>query len=160
MRFYKIILFLSFVAFANSSQADFADSCPRMSKANSCSFYDKCLEAKNQCGSEGYPLNYGLKFCNIFNSMKLSSKGEKWITATMACLQEELVDFAEAKTACSTIQKKAFESHVQCYVNSGFCELPTDDKLKIAATNLWETVTSLEGSLQAAKTLAECATKD
>lgn len=139
------------------AHAEFAPSCPKMSKANSCDFYDKCLEAKNSCGSDGYPLGYGLKFCETFNSMELSASGEKWITATMACLQERLIDYAEVKTSCDKIHTEAFNNHVQCYVDSGFCKLPLSDKAQIAATNLWATVTSLEGTVQAAKTLSACA---
>lgn len=138
------------------SLAEFPPQCPKMSQPNNCEFYDKCLEAKNSCGASGYPLGYGLKFCGTFNSMALSAEGEKWITATMACLQERLIDYAETKTSCDKIRTEAFSSHVQCYVDSGFCKLPLSDKATIAKTNLWATVTSLEGSVQAAKTLSAC----
>jgi len=148
------LLLITFMS--TQTSAEFSPSCPKLSQPNNCDFYEKCLEEKNQCGIDGYPLNYGLKFCNVFNSMELSSSGEKWITATMACLQEGLVDFAEKKTSCSVIEAEAFGSHVQCYVDSGFCDLPFSDKTKIATTNFWATVTSLAGTVQAAKTLVEC----
>lgn len=150
------LVYLVIMAMVPQALAEFPDSCPRVSQENNCDFYDRCLEAKNQCGNDGYPLGYGLKFCRKFSAMELSAEGERWITATMACLQEQLVDLAETKTDCGTIQTKAFESHVQCYLDHGFCGLPLSDQVEIAGTNFWTTVTSLEGSLQAAEMLATC----
>ncbi len=148
------ILFLMFLC--GNCWADFPDSCPKMSQPNNCDFYEKCLEAKNQCGNEGYAIGYGQKYCRAFNSLDLSPQGEKWITATMACLQENLIPYAEDKTDCKVIKDSAFQSHVNCYVNSGFCDLSNQDKLKIMKTNIWSLITSLEGLNEGVKTLVEC----
>jgi len=126
-----------------------------MSLANNCSFYDKCLEARNQCGLDGYTLNYGLKFCKKFNAMDLSSEGEKWITKTMACLQANLIQFAETKTDCNVIEQKAFETHVSCYIESGFCNLNASDLGVIAKTNFWAII-SYQGAIQGLDILKVC----
>ena len=153
----KFFIFLFFISLNVS--ADFSENCPRQSIPNTCVFYEKCLEEKNTCGIEGYPLGYGLKYCNEFNGMELSENGEKWIEQTMLCLQNELAPYAEEKTSCEVIKNEAFNTHVFCYVNSGFCELPAKDKLIIGTTNLWTVVKTEEGRKQAVETLIKCMQK-
>lgn len=142
------------------ANAQFPVSCLKMSTLDNCYFYSKCLEAKNPCGPEGYPLGFGLKYCQIFNKIELTVKGGKWFTDTMGCLQDVLVPFAENKTPCDTIKKEAFKSHVKCYLVSGFCDLPFSDQAKIAATNLCDTVSSMAAVEHAATTLMKCLKDD
>ena len=40
--------------------------CTALAKAGDCDFYAECVEAKFQCGSEGYPLSYGDRYCHQF----------------------------------------------------------------------------------------------
>ena len=65
-----------------------------------CTFYDQCLEATYECGPSGYPLGYGLKYCNRFvDNYKLFSKeGKEWISGTLLCLKEDLVPLVEDTT--------------------------------------------------------------
>nr|CAG8477417.1 150_t:CDS:2 [Entrophospora candida] len=96
---------------------------------NSCNFYTDCLEKKFHCGATGYQIKYGLKYCEKFkNSSNLfTSRGKKWITDTMLCLQNALVPtYNSNATTCSEITKTAFDSHPDCYVNSGLCNIPKD----------------------------------
>ena len=155
----KYMYFFIWCFISLSANADFSESCPRQSIPNTCVFYDKCLEEKNECGLQGYPIDYGLKYCNEFNSMELSKEGKKWIEQTMLCLQNELVPYAQTKTSCGTIKNEAFNSHVTCYVNSGFCKLPLKDKAIISVKNLWVTVTTEAGAKQAIETLFSCIDK-
>ena len=43
-----------------------ADNCQDMAAKGICSFYPQCVESRFPCGSNGYALGYGNKYCNIF----------------------------------------------------------------------------------------------
>lgn len=103
-----------------------------------CNFYSQCLEDKFNCGSEGYPLGYGAKYCERFSSMgtnqafknlKFTSKGLKWRDRTLRCLQEDLIIKFESLNTCSEIKSQAFESHASCYTQSdaSLCDLGPSD---------------------------------
>jgi hypothetical protein len=96
-----------------------------------CEFYDRCLEAKFDCGESGYPLAYGKKYCERFLNEKLfSDKGRRWRDETLLCLQRAIVPLRkDSQTTCEMLEKQAFESHPNCYagVENSFCELPIDD---------------------------------
>ncbi|KAJ6497527.1 hypothetical protein C8R45DRAFT_130033 [Mycena sanguinolenta] len=100
---------------------------------DSCSFYADCLEQRYHCGSSGYPLGYGEKYCTRFQSHRttLSARGQTWMLATMHCLQEALVPDAigapNATMSCAALEDKAFATHANCYVSSGVCKLPLAD---------------------------------
>lgn len=127
---------------------------------NDCNFYTKCVEGQNECGEDGYALGYGHKYCVAFNNLELSQQGEQWITGTMVCLQGALVDYVYEDAACPAIKKSAFESHVGCYVDHGFCDLSLEDKAKISGTVIWDALTSIDGVNQSVSTLLACVEKD
>ncbi|RPA83350.1 hypothetical protein BJ508DRAFT_197606, partial [Ascobolus immersus RN42] len=104
-----------------------------------CSFYADCLEAKKKCGSSGYALDYGKKYCNKFENAKskFTTSGQRWVTKTMTCLQKKLVPAVKGTsgwTTCDAIEKKAFASHSDCYVSSGLCDLDPKDWAQIFLT--------------------------
>ena len=92
-----------------------------------CSFYTNCLESTYNCGPSGYPVGYGLKYCSRFveNDSLFSEDGQKWINGTLLCLKTALIPLAENTTdqTCKSVESFAFESHVDCYVSNGFCDL-------------------------------------
>ncbi|TRM58832.1 hypothetical protein BD626DRAFT_437887 [Schizophyllum amplum] len=102
---------------------------------DNCSFYSQCLEARFHCGPDGYPLGYGLKYCTKFGDEreKLSEKGQTWMLDTMYCLQHKLVPEAvgASNVTCDQLEDKAFETHSDCYVQSGLCTLSAVDWLAI-----------------------------
>jgi hypothetical protein len=97
-----------------------------------CSFYKDCVESRYKCGSSGYPLGYGKKYCEKFQTDRetLTAAGKTWMVDTMHCLQLVLVPEATGSgegVTCDSIQKKAFGSHAKCYVDNGLCGLgPTE----------------------------------
>lgn len=100
-----------------------------INKPKDCSFYKEYLEEKFKCGSNGYPIGYGFKYCNRFLEYfsNFSSTGKQWVEDTLVCLKQKLVvpynTFDEKnKDTCDKIKNYAFDSHVQCYVSNGFCE--------------------------------------
>ncbi len=106
-----------------------------------CEFY-LCEEAKYHCGSEGYLVNFAHHYCTkslngLFQKME-TQEGRSWTISTVQCLQEKMQvqnsRIEGASRNCELIQKKAMASHPDCYVQSGFCELPLRDKLHIFTT--------------------------
>ena len=92
-----------------------------------CSFYPSCLETTFECGPESYPIGYGDKYCNRFlDSIDMfSPEGQDWINGTLTCLKGALVPDVQDPTGvtCDDVETTAFDSHVQCYIDNGFCDL-------------------------------------
>ena len=47
---------------ATTAQQD----CTALANAGNCTFYTQCVEPRFQCGSSGYPLGYGDRYCRKF----------------------------------------------------------------------------------------------
>mmetsp|Transcript_22946 Transcript_22946/g.45763 ORF Transcript_22946/g.45763 Transcript_22946/m.45763 type:complete len:431 (-) Transcript_22946:39-1331(-) len=107
------------------------DTCPDPSFEASleadCSFYQDCVESSVACGADGYALGYGGKYCGKFveNLAEFSDEGSDWILGTLTCLKDALVPIVELPggTTCDSLASTAFDSHVFCYMDNGFCEL-------------------------------------
>ena len=41
-------------------------NCPEEAKAGNCDFYTKCVEPRFQCGTNGYSIAYGERYCLRF----------------------------------------------------------------------------------------------
>eukprot|EP00806_Schmidingerella_arcuata_P008350 Macronucleus_8697.p1 GENE.Macronucleus_8697~~Macronucleus_8697.p1 ORF type:complete len:115 (+),score=41.73 Macronucleus_8697:1-345(+) len=61
---------------------------------------------------------------------RFSPEGQAWIDGTLTCLKDALVDSVEHSegVTCDDVKKTAFDSHVECYIDNGFCELAFDFK--------------------------------
>jgi len=121
-------------------------------KPDSCSFYPDCLEAHLHCGPSGYPIGYGLHYCEKFSALRgqMSAAGKMWVTNTMLCLQRDLVAYGDGSqtTTCDALKLYAFATHADCYVKGGICTLsPTDWVMIIKTVSFKE----LFGSLNALK---------
>jgi hypothetical protein len=128
---------------------------------NDCSFYAECVEARYHCGSTGYPLDYGQKYCqkSLDDASLLSTAGQAWATNVMLCLQRHLAPYDlggnQTFASCTALSDYAFSTHPTCYVQGGLCTLPVTD---------WETivfkivgVNTLFDSWDAIKTTIEAA---
>ena len=115
-----LMLFLPSICFANCS-----------ANVNSCSFY-QCKEKEQSCGASGYWLNFGYRYCQIFlNTEKsFSSPGQKWLDKVRVCLQTRANKISQVQS-CQNIRKVALDSHVGCYIDTGFCSLSFKDKSQI-----------------------------
>ncbi|KAF5345490.1 hypothetical protein D9757_013513 [Collybiopsis confluens] len=130
---------------------------------HSCVFYAACLEPHFHCGSQGYPLGFGEKFCTKFNLPqnvgRLSDKGKEWMWDTMACLQRALVTELDipapssSSEACKALETKAFSTHAPCYLSSGLCSLNPKDWAVIVdiigIRTLFGTRDALRGAVEA-----------
>lgn len=103
-----------------------------VSEAN-CDFYS-CLDNEYNCGPNGYPLGYGLKYCQAFidDADKFTSQGQVWLEKVRLCLQQALVADDNCESSCTAIWNDAFNSHAACYVNNGLCDLPPSDWVALA----------------------------
>lgn len=102
-------------------------------RSNDCSFYAQCLQTRYNCSPSDYPLAYGQKYCQKFqtDASLLSTQGQIWMQTVMLCLQRDLVPYAlggpQAFANCSALSDYAFSTHPKCYVQSGLCTLPVHD---------------------------------
>ncbi|MBT5094932.1 MAG: hypothetical protein HOM21_11840 [Halobacteriovoraceae bacterium] len=143
----------------------------------SCNFYDKCISKLIDCeGQEkNYFTNYGLKYCNIFKRKLYMNTGvtdttRLWIRCTMKCLQSSILknyretDYINSlmeetqQAKCSRYYKDAFDSHPDCYTNSGLCFLmPPTQQTRIALAVDTDDLFSEESKAQIKEVFANCA---
>lgn len=100
-----------------------------------CSFYSRCLEKTTPCGPSGYAIGQSEKMCLKFLAAKsrFSPAGHKWARKTTLCLQGALMPIANGTLtlSCDQIRTFGFNSHLDCYVMSGFCSLLITDIILI-----------------------------
>lgn len=103
------------------------DICPQGPTSENCNFY-QCAEIERKdcngargagckCGDTGYPLGYGLKYCERFgggcDGALTSPNAKAWITGTTKCLQDKIAN--SSNLSCEELKCKAFNSHAECY---------------------------------------------
>ncbi len=137
------------------SSTAFPNKCPVSS--TSCDFYT-CIEAKYHCGSGGYPIDYGYKYCLAFNKAapSFSAKGKVWLSKTRLCLQQSLAADDKCKSNCKKLREDAVGSHTRCYIDNGVCDLALKDYVELLKTvNLG--LLLVDSMVQAYQTLTTCA---
>ena len=45
-----------------------AEDCTALANDGNCDFYTQCVEPRFQCGTNGYPLAYGDRYCRNFTN--------------------------------------------------------------------------------------------
>lgn len=113
--------------------------------SDACGFYG-CAEKFEPCGKSGYNLQFGDKQCKKYLRAEpdTSPEMQEWLPKVRLCLQERMIDIMSetphGKKYCSTVNQLAFDSHVDCYLETGFCELSLEDKwtnLQLAGAPVW-----------------------
>jgi len=107
-----------------------------LSNCGQCSYYN-CLEEKAQCGGEGYLMNFVGKYCNRFTQVtrpRLSEFGKVWLDGVRECLIYNMEYEYYYGESCESIEDRGIKDHINCYVDTGICSLPTSDWLKILGT--------------------------
>ena len=97
---------------------------------------DRTLQDGAGCGRGGYPLCFGAKYADrsFFETWDgLSPAGQDFFVAVSPCLQARMAESIEPGSTCDAVWELGFSTHADCYVESGFCDLPTDDLLAINA---------------------------
>lgn len=123
MTIYHVLLLL--VSAMSLSAASTGECC-------SCDVYEK-LEEEACCGKNGYLLHYGLKNCRMFDSPEVISRfseaGRKFVQCTRECLIKHLQNmFKKDRPTCDDIYDSAVDSHTDCYLKCGFCEICKTEK--------------------------------
>lgn len=110
------------------------------SGAEARAYYD-CLEASLAggagCGPEGYPLGYGAKYAERFVDEarpRLGPEGRMWLDAVLVCLQDALAARLDDASTCADTWRAGFDTHPDCYVSAGFCELSLNDVVVVGTT--------------------------
>jgi hypothetical protein len=62
-----------------------------------------------------------------------NAKGRAWVDGTLVCLQQELRSGITATTDCDTVEDFAIGTHVDCYIDNGFCRLGVKNWAVIAS---------------------------
>ncbi len=95
-----------------------------------CQFY-ACREAEHACGASGYYTAYAEKYCVRFLQSlrpRMSPAGQRFLDVARDCLMRYVDDELPPGDACDDVRARAFHSHVACYHDNGFCELPLQDQ--------------------------------
>jgi hypothetical protein len=117
------------------SPSDCAEDALRYEGCGACEYY-ACREAEAQCGVDGYLLSYAYRYCNKFRLItepKVSHEGQMWLRKIRRCLITTM-DVGEPDIDCSSIDSEGYDSHTQCYIDTGFCALPLSDRAAVLAT--------------------------
>jgi hypothetical protein len=119
-----------------------------------CQFY-ACREAEHACGPSGYYTAYAQKYCERFLAVlrpRMSPAGQRFLDAGRDCLMRYVDEQIPVADECSDVKQRAFASHVACYHDNGFCQLPLSDR--------WLLVNTVDPAdvefSSAIKTLASC----
>ena len=110
-----------------------------------------------------YYKEYGEKYCERFITKtrpQLSDAGKEWVDKTTVALQVKLSDILvknpEIELTPESLEEKAFESHVDAYIESGILSLPMSDKIEILLTvDYNDLVLKAEGREQAGAVIWE-----
>lgn len=128
---YRVLILATFLmAFSSALLAD-NDLAECEKKSTSCDFYS-CIEQEMSCGSDGYFIGFGERFCRRFDKIfgKLSPQGREWFMSARQCLTKKTLTLDKA-SSCHEIEEQSYNDHRPCYISSGYCDLPTRDKAKI-----------------------------
>jgi hypothetical protein len=129
--------------------------------ARTCAFYSACLEADMPCGTSGYAIGYGEKYCSRYDvDHRFSPQGLVWRDAVLHCLQESLVpELPKAPSmTCTAITDFAFDTHPRCYTEGpSICFLPPSDVLNVIGTIDGTDLLSLRSVKQIASVAVTCA---
>jgi hypothetical protein len=119
-----------------------------------CQFY-ACREAEHACGATGYYLGFADKYCTRFLQSlrpRLSPDGQRFLDVARDCLMRFVDEQLPSDDACNDVYTRAFNSHVACYHDNGFCKLSLEDRWLI-----FNTVDPADFNLSAAlKTALSC----
>ncbi len=123
------MFFTVFLLFISSIFSEPSRQCEDL--IGNCEYYS-CIEEKKHCGHKGYLEAFGLKYCLKFheNEDQFCPYGKEWLEKVRSCLMVSVGEFPE-NTSCKNFKKMAFQSHVPCYLSTGFCELSMKEKKKI-----------------------------
>jgi hypothetical protein len=105
-----------------------------------CNYYLQ-VEKEYKCGAEGYPLKFGNRLCRKYLAAEsqMPPAVKTWFPKIRFCLQNYIERQRGSIRDCNDLHRKAIDSHVGCYVATGFCNLGIYDQaeiLRVTSTDL------------------------
>lgn len=140
----KIFILLSVLLSLFTLQAYSQDLNHCSIRSRSCDFY-QCAENTFQCGDGGYFKAFAAPYCHLFLSedflQKNSTTTQKWLIEVASCLQQSIKQAASENNnlSCQQIRLKAINAHAKCYYETGFCQIPRNDRMLLAKTLIKDT---------------------
>ena len=129
--FFIILFSLLGIELTYASEVLNSDDCAEL--IGSCDYY-LCQEKNRPCGSKGYFLAFGYRYCSDSLerlAYEVSPKGKEWLSVTATCLQREIQAMDLENKSCKEIKKAAIKSHDKCYSEISFCSLSFREIKKI-----------------------------
>lgn len=138
MRAFLLLVFmissmcLSSAAFAQSEALE----PQRGPSLESCQYYQEA-EASFQCGASGYLMRDAYPMCVYYVQMApfMSWETRAWLPDIRLCLQERLFQRRDS-LSCESLNRVAIQTHVDCYIETGYCDLPMMSKTELTLITL------------------------
>lgn len=138
IRFYAGMIAAFFViaaempsARAEHSASSYYEPCENL--IGTCEYY-LCREDHRACGRGGYFLGFGHAYCRAYDEVAstFTRLGQNWLARVKACLQVKLEGPNLNRLSCNEIKDLAVDSHFECYIATGYCDIPYSDKWRVA----------------------------
>ena len=97
---------------------------------------DPRLNGGEGCGEGGYPLGFAAKYADRYiweTRPTTGPEAQAFLAEVLVCLQERFLAEATPELSCEEVAANGFDSHVPCYLESGFCGVPLADQFRIFA---------------------------
>jgi len=133
---YSLYLVLLFIlsSFVKTEAAYMENIC--QVTAGTCDYY-QCAEKVHRCDKNGYYNRFATPYCTNFltNTInKVGPKGKQWLKDVALCLQNKLAAYTKDTDPCWMVEEVAIQSHADCYVEAGGCELDVRELMPVVAT--------------------------
>ncbi|GMT00752.1 hypothetical protein PENTCL1PPCAC_22926 [Pristionchus entomophagus] len=157
----SLLIISLFIIAISSLISLFADSREGNDERVECDGYRK-IEIKKTCGKNGYLIHYGLPNCQQFSRAVekglFDEKGAEWVKCTTECLIDKLFEIHQSSPSlsCSSLEEKAFNTHVPCYLECHFCEVCRSQKWGLIFTYRFRDFLNLNSISQVYDVISEC----
>lgn len=127
---WMLTLLFTFSVYASSDCSQYTNDCE----------YYSCISNAKHCSPANYPESFGKRYCLRYENQmnRFSENGKLWIEEVRKCLIRDMETF-QSDLSCSQLRKRAFQGHVPCYVESGYCNLTFRDKIQVTKT-IWPSI--------------------
>lgn len=101
-----------------------------------CAYY-ACREADAQCGDDAYLIRFAEKYCLRFRMVsepEASPEAKEFLRKIRRCLITTLDELVPENDDCEAFETTGFNSHPECYIEAGFCDLGVSDWLLVLNT--------------------------